>query len=378
MLSAGVVGEDARIDEAFAAWDELAVAAGRPYCAPAWMLAWWRHLRPHGSALRLVLVHDGPALVGVLPCFVQDAGARAPVLRLLCAGFTARAEPLAVPGREPEVAVAAAVALAGLPDAPGMLALEGLPAGSPWPRLLQEGWPNRGGAGRHRDFAMPAPMVDLGSGDYDAWLSRRSGNFRSKARRVAKRIAAEGATVRPAEVGELEAAAAALMEGYRARWDPRGGSERTTDAVRRAVIDAGRALGPQGRLDIWLLEAEGRPLGAQLFVRAGEESAHWGGGFLPEASHLAPGITLMLAGVEHAARSGVRRVDLGEGAQPHKLQFADRDAGLEWSTLFPRGRHYPAVRARAVPRRLRWWARDRFRRLPSGVQQRVKRAVRRD
>src|SRR5919202_4683288 len=117
-------------------WDELAVAAGRPFSAPTWMLAWWRHVAPPGGALRIALVRDGDTLVGVVPCHLASAAARVPVLRLLGAGFTARGGPVARAGRETEVARAAAAALGSGPDAPGVVALEGLPGGSPWAELL--------------------------------------------------------------------------------------------------------------------------------------------------------------------------------------------------------------------------------------------------
>src|SRR5271156_4906515 len=40
------------------AWDALAVTHGRPFCAPAWMLAWWSQARTGDARLRVVLVSD--------------------------------------------------------------------------------------------------------------------------------------------------------------------------------------------------------------------------------------------------------------------------------------------------------------------------------
>jgi hypothetical protein len=64
-LRAELVDDPARLAPHLAAWDELAVAAGRPYCAPAWMLAWWRALVPAGSELRVVLALDVAVVRGV-------------------------------------------------------------------------------------------------------------------------------------------------------------------------------------------------------------------------------------------------------------------------------------------------------------------------
>ena len=48
-------------------WDELAVEAGRPYCTPAWQLAWWRHAAPANALLRAIVVRDGDAVIGIAP-----------------------------------------------------------------------------------------------------------------------------------------------------------------------------------------------------------------------------------------------------------------------------------------------------------------------
>jgi CelD/BcsL family acetyltransferase involved in cellulose biosynthesis len=372
MLRASVVTEPDGAAVARDAWDALAVAAGRPYCAPAWMLAWWRHLAPPDARLRIVLVHDGEALVGVVPMFLQSASARVAELRMLTAGFTCRVEPLAVPGREADVARSAATALAA--QAPDALVLEGLPGDSPWPRLLAEGWPGRG-AWRHDDFSMALPMA-LPAGDGAAWLASRRKGFRKESGRIMRRIEEAGGTVRRAQPAELQSAVEAAVRLYRARWIERGGGTRTSDAVTAMLLEAGAGLVHAGRFDVWLLEGPEGAVGAELFVRAGPESAAWGGGFLPGWARFAPSITLMLAAMREGADEGVERVDLGEGEQPYKQRFTDELQRLRWTTLFPRGRRYPLVRARALPRHARWWARERARGLPPGLRERV-RALRR-
>jgi CelD/BcsL family acetyltransferase involved in cellulose biosynthesis len=208
-------------------------------------------------------------------------------------------------------------------------------------------------------------------------MARRSKGFRKEARRIGRRIADEGGVIRLAAPEELDRAVPALLRLYRARWTPRGGSARTSEAVQDMVLEAGGMLAGAGRFAIWLLEIDSEPVGAELFVRAGEESAAWGGGFVPEHARLAPSIMLMLAAVEHGARRGVHRFDLGEGAQSYKLKFADRDAGAEWATLYPRGPYYPRARLTALPRHARWWARERLRGLPPRVQLALKRPLRR-
>ena len=54
-----------------AEWDALAVARARPYCAPAWQLAWWRHARPTSALLRAVVVLEQDRLVGIVPLYCK-------------------------------------------------------------------------------------------------------------------------------------------------------------------------------------------------------------------------------------------------------------------------------------------------------------------
>src|SRR5215213_9814211 len=82
------------------AWDELAAAAGRPFCAPAWMLAWWREGRRGDARLRVVLaLDDADELVGVGPFFAQVGRLGLAEYRLLGAGFSHRVGLLARDGR---------------------------------------------------------------------------------------------------------------------------------------------------------------------------------------------------------------------------------------------------------------------------------------
>ena len=50
---------------------------------------------------------------------------------------------------------------------------------------------------------------------------------------------------------------------------------------------------------------------------------------------------------------GVRRLDLGPGAQAYKLRFADASAPITSVTLRPVGRHLPVLAARTLAARAR-------------------------
>jgi CelD/BcsL family acetyltransferase involved in cellulose biosynthesis len=52
-----------------AEWDKLAVAGGRPFAAPAWVLAWWLHMRPNGARLQVLVAERDDELVGIVPLY---------------------------------------------------------------------------------------------------------------------------------------------------------------------------------------------------------------------------------------------------------------------------------------------------------------------
>jgi CelD/BcsL family acetyltransferase involved in cellulose biosynthesis len=366
-----VIEQPDELDPYLDAWDALAAAAGRPFCAPAWMLAWWREGRSGEAHLRVVLAlePDG-TLVGVGPFFAQVALGLAEY-RLLGAGFCHRIGPLAIAGREREVAAALAAALATATPAPASVVFEGIDADDPWPELIADGW--RGRRPRVRsDVTMDAPSIALDA-DYEAWMARRERKFRKEARRVARRLEEDGVRGRlTAEDSAIEA----LLRLHHARWVGRGGSNVGAEA-QRVVSAAARALDDESRLAIALLEGPDGPVAAELVLRAGDSVVFWAGGFDPAWAKHAPGTQAMLLALEAAAATGVRHADLGGGAHDYKWRLSDGNRPIAWRTLFPLSRRYPLIRLRLAPKHLRFGARRLARRLPAERQQQLRRLLRR-
>ncbi len=357
-----------------AAWDALAQAAGRPFCAPAWMLAWWQEGRGGDSRLRVVLALDGAGeLVGVGPFFAQVAYGLAEY-RLLGAGFTHRIGPLAAAGREREAAAAIAAGLAAADPPPASVVLEGIDAADPWPELLADHWPHPPGM-RPRlrtDVTMDSPAIAL-DGDFEAWMARRERKFRKEARRVARRLEEEGVRGR---LASDPAAVEALLRLHHARWEERGGSN-VGDEAQRVIGAAARALDDDGRLAVALLEGPDGPIAADLVLRAGDALGFWGGGFDPAWAKHAPGTQTMLLALEAGAASGARSADLGGGAHDYKWRLSDANRPLAWRTLFPLGRRYPLIRLRLAPKHARFALRGLARRLPPERQAQLRRLLRR-
>jgi CelD/BcsL family acetyltransferase involved in cellulose biosynthesis len=378
-MSDGLRGELAQDAGALAphleGWDALAVAAGRPYCAPAWMLAWWRELAPPGALLRVALAFDGNELAGVAPCWF-DPGRGPAWLRFLAAPLSSPTGPLAAPGDESRVSRSLAATLASANPAPCVIAFEGEPGGSPWPGLLAGAWPEGRGVAVKTDASVAAPFVPLRAGEgFEDWLAARSGNFRSQVRQGQRRLAEGGAAAR--QLDEPDAIAAALpglARLHHARREPRGGSEVLDEPGLRMLVAAAKELAPAGRLWVSHIDGPETPVAALLFVAAGPVAAYWNGGFDDAWSRARPGLLALLGAVEEAVQRGHGEVDLGPGDQHYKSRLADERRELVTLSLRPRDWRYPLTALRLAPGDLRArLARD----LSQAQKERINRVLRR-
>lgn len=141
--------------------------------------------------------------------------------------------------------------------------------------------------------------------------------------------------------------------------------------------DAGQTLLAEQRLRIWLVELEGQPVAAQVFVAAGGEVVYWNGGFDEAHADLKPAMLAILAAIEDAFARGEARMDLGGGTQEYKLRFADSHDPLTWGGLIPPGPRYPLVRLLLAPSQTRWAVTRLARRLPPEGQRTLQRLLRR-
>lgn len=365
-----VVVDEAGLAPHLPAWEGLAIACGRPFCLPGWMLAWWREAEEANGLLRVVLVFDGDELIGVGPFFASPTLGLFEV-RLLGAGFSHRIGPLARPGEEQRVATALATALATLDPQPASVVFEGVDLGDEWPAMIARAWPGRGPRIR-RDATMDAPVIAL-QGDYEAWFGQRSKNFRKGNRRRANRLEEAGVRGRTATD---PAAIEALLTLHHARWSERGGSGLDAGAE-RMLRTAAAELAERDLLEIVLLEGPEGPISAELMVRAGRAATLWSGGFDPAWSNLAPGTNSILAALREASAHQVESVDLGGGGDEYKSKLADDNRPIAWQTLFPRGARYPLIRLRLAPKHVSQAMRRLGKRLPDRLQRMVKQLARR-
>ena len=360
------------------AWDALAVAAARPLAAPGWLMPWLRHAAPEGAEVRTVVVRDGEELIGIAPFVVQRGPLGRADYRLFGVPFTERREPLAAKGREEDVAAEVARLLGGAEPQATVLALEGIDVTSRWPDLLARHYPGRVRPGIARRTVLDTPTLSLAGMSYEDWMQSKSGNFRSQMRRMRRQLADDGGEVRmTGPDSDLDKDVDAFMRLHLGRWEERGGSGLAEVRMHDMLVDAAHQLMPEARFRLWLVELEGKPIGAGLFLAAGGELSYFNGGFDEDYARYKPTLQTILSAVEDAFGRGEKRLDFGGGPQPYKQRFADGEAPLIWVNLRPRNARYPFTRVQMLRSDARWWGLQAFRRLPDERREQLKKLLRR-
>jgi CelD/BcsL family acetyltransferase involved in cellulose biosynthesis len=373
-LAGAILETTDEVERYVRAWDRLAVESRLPYCSPGWLLPWWQHVAPKDAVLRVVVALDGDELVGIAPFYARRwIGGVGRYGLLGTDNLSSRVEPLARAGAVEQAASTFAHTLAEARPAPGSIRFEGLPADSPWPRLLAGAWPGAGRPFIHVEVAVPAPVVNL-EGDFESWMDSKSANFRQQMRSSRRKLEQAGAVFRTA--GSQEEVTAGLAEFerlHRARWSHRGGSAALKPGVMEMLRDAGHALVEAGRFRLDSIDVDGRSISSQLFLSAGGETGYWLGGFDEEFAAQRPSMLALLAAVETGFERGEARLDLGPGGQRYKYRLADSEDRLQWLTLIPPGRYRRRAMALFTPRRVRYAI---TRRISARTKARVRRLLR--
>ena len=330
-------------------WDALAIDLRRPYCAPAWMLAWLRHVAPKAK-LRAVVALDGDRMVGIAPFCAVSGRLGLTRYRLLAASSCSPVEPLAERGRESEAAAVFAACLAEASPRVDLLSLEGIHASSPWPPLLCAAWPG-GRLRAHRELSHPAPELALGDLSFEQWLASKSGNFRQQVRRGRRQLESHGASFRMSSAEELDRDLESFARLHRARWSERGGSQALSPGVERMVREAAHELLADERFRLFCIDVDGRTIAAEVFLAAGGELSYWLGGFDDAWAAQRPSLLGIVQAIEDALGRGEARCDLGPGAQAYKYRLADSEQRADWLTMAPPGPRAAVAQLTLAPRR---------------------------
>jgi CelD/BcsL family acetyltransferase involved in cellulose biosynthesis len=337
MLSTELIEDLASLEKLGPEWDELAVACASPLMAHGWVMAWWHNLAPANAEPRTVAVRDANKLVGLAPFYIAPRKRHRIDYRLPGIELAARLSPLAVPGREWEVAGAVADALCTARPRPDLIALEGHSVGSPWPVALRNAWPGRLRPLLRLYLVKGAPTISLSDESYEAWLAGKSSNFRSQMRRAGRQFEAAGGSARVSTHETLRSDIEAFMRLHTTRWEDLGNSGivAIADRLPSMLEEAATEQLDSGRFRLWILEVDGEPISAQLFIAANGEVAYVNGGWDERFARLKPAMLGILRAIEDAFARGEHRIDLGAGEQPYKLRFADGNEPVAWSILMP-------------------------------------------
>jgi CelD/BcsL family acetyltransferase involved in cellulose biosynthesis len=342
-------------------WDALAVAASKPFAAPAWVLAWWRHVAPAGVSPRVVAVRDGGRLMAVAPFYALPRTRGVVEYRLMSSDFGASMEPLALPGREWDMAGEIAHALAVASPRPDVLAFGPMPIASPWPAAMSAGWEGPISALVRRLRISSARMIVLDDASYEEWFALLSPKLRRDLRRCERLFEEAGGSTRWSTAETLRADVEAFARLHRQRWEGRGGWSRLA-AMGAGLVDwledLGRPLIAQGRFGMCLLEIDGAPICADFQIGAGDELVPMNAGWDERYANLSPAKLACLRVVRSAFERGARRVSLGSGNSANKLRLANGNEPVAWTLVLPPSTGLPAAYARALPDLLRAPARD--------------------
>src|SRR5438067_1879477 len=226
-------------------------------------------------------VLDGSQLAGLAPFYLDSRrpglGMRLPGIEL--AGGLA---PLVAPGRAGDVGRAFAAALARSPLCRGPVSLEGNPRALDWAGVLAQGWPGRLRPASRRYQVQGCPRATLDASSFEEWLTSKSANFRGSMRRLRRRFRAEGGRSRTSTRDTLSRDVEAFVRLHVERWQGKGGSSfvRLGSALTDLLVQIGRAqLDQQGRFRMRVLEIDGEPITAQLFLAAGDRVHYVNGGW---------------------------------------------------------------------------------------------------
>jgi CelD/BcsL family acetyltransferase involved in cellulose biosynthesis len=350
------------------AWDDLAAANGHPQMTPAWTRGWLRHLAPAGTEPRVVVVREGERVVGVAPLYLDETSSRIDY-RIANIEMSAGLSPLAIPGREQEVAAAIAGVLSEkAAPRPDLLAFEGVPVDSPWPQAMRAAWPGRSRPALRRYTTHPSPSIGMTEDGFEAWFANRSSHFRQHLRRARRKFEKAGGSSRRSEPETLAVDVRTFVRLHTARWESKPGTSNLVafgDRLAPMLEEVGRELGPD-RFRLRVLEVDGEAAAANIFLAAGGHALYLNCGWDERFAKLNPVMLALLDAVEESFARGDENIDLGLGGESYKLRFADGDDPVAWTVLMVPGRRLPITAARMAPTLARAALRDSAKRHLSG------------
>jgi CelD/BcsL family acetyltransferase involved in cellulose biosynthesis len=303
----------ARTESLAAEWDALADRAGAtPFTRPGWVSAWAAAFAPRRLEV-LVARRDG-RLAGVLAVVRGRAGTRS--------AANAHTPHFEILGEDPSVVRTLVDGLYA--ERPRSVTLAYLdPAAAGWTAALAGARGARYRAATR--VVLRAPCVTV-AGEHEAYLRARRRGFLADLRRRRRRLAEGGAVT--FEAGDAGPRTTALLDELlileAAGWKAgRGTAIAARGSTRRFYAGVVAWAAARGSLRLLVLRLDRRPLAALLGVQEDGVLYLLKGGFDPDYARYSPGQLVLAEAIERAFADGLRRIELGGGADAYKLQWAD-------------------------------------------------------
>jgi CelD/BcsL family acetyltransferase involved in cellulose biosynthesis len=303
-----------RLDSLREEWTNLAEQGQNVFATWEFAATWWDHF---GAGRRLVTIacrDPGGDLFAVLPLYFWR---RRPlrVLRFVGNGAGDILGPVCRPERADDAARSLRRLLEVAPWDWDFFVGENLPG--------EQGW--REQLGGHLIRREGNPVLRAPDG-FEAFLARRTPNFRSAVRRGERRLARRyQVRFRLSDSTTLEADLDALFRLHQARFGDQSSFGGGRTAFHRAFARHARE---RRWLRLWILELDGRPVAAQYGFRFGGVESFYQSGRDPRFRRESLGMTLLSHAIRAAADEGVREFALLRGHEPYKYRFATEDRGL--------------------------------------------------
>lgn len=292
-----------RFIELAPAWDALAELEPHPFSLQAWLVPYWDAFGA-SSRLRVLVVWRGPELVGGIAL-----AARGRSWQSLANAHTPLFAPVAA-----DTEALAVLARAVVDAAPGRLVLEGLPADGE-ARAAFESACRQARRPTHEAPHLVSPIADL-AGGFGAFSERASRKAIKNVGRRRRRLEGEHEVLlRPLFVSpEHDDAVTRFLELEQSGWKgERGTAIALLPPVERFYRGLADAFSSRRSLRLSELWVDGAPAASEFVL------VHAGRVFLLKVGMdesqrgLAPGVVLLLAGIEAAADEGYEAYEfLGE------------------------------------------------------------------
>jgi CelD/BcsL family acetyltransferase involved in cellulose biosynthesis len=316
------------------AWNELlsVYAPATTFCSWEWLSSWWRAFGGARELLVLAFYHRSPnsdgELIGLAPLSVERHGIAGPIslkkVRLMGdgSGDSDNLDMPVRPGWEEQFAVALSRYLNEQKGLWDFCELNTLPPDSPGAEsfrryLKAQGW----SVLQYQRVASAISLPD----NWEEYLHQLSSEDQKNLSRYARRLEKRYQTriYRCTQESELPAILEALFQLHQERWQAAGeAGSFASEERRRFYHDLSRLLLTQSKLELWVLELNGRIAAVQYAFRYGKTVFQLQEGFDPERSSDRVGFVLRGHVMKQLIEEGVKKYDFLAGEPGYKARWS--------------------------------------------------------